>query len=115
MGSSDVCISPQINNTIAIVDKNKIQSFGRTEDIVNLNPLGRKWKSFGWKVYEIDGHNHKKLKETFLKAKKSKTKPVVVICDTIKGKGLKDMEDKLVSHYRPPTDEEVKQVMEEVR
>ena len=105
----------RLNNTIAIVDKNKIQSFGKTEDIVNLNPLGRKWKSFGWKVYEIDGHNHKKLKETFLKAKKSKTKPVVVICDTIKGKGLKDMEDKLISHYRSPTDEEVKQVMEEVR
>jgi len=105
----------KLNNTIAIVDKNKIQSFGRTEDIIDLDPLGRKWKSFGWKVYEVDGHNHKQLKETFLKAKKSKTRPVVIICDTIKGKGLNDMEDKLISHYRPPTDEEVKQVMEEAR
>ena len=50
-----------------------------------------------------------------MKAKKSKTRPVVIICDTIKGKGLKDMENKLISHYRSPTDEEVKQVMEEAR
>ena len=102
-----------LNNTIAIVDKNKIQSFGRTKDIINLDPLGEKWASFGWKVYEIDGHNHKKLKETFLKARKSKTKPVVVICNTIKGKGLKGRENKLISHYRPPTDEQTKRAMEE--
>ena len=102
-----------LNNTIAILDKNKIQSFGRTKDVINLDPLGEKWASFGWKVYEIDGHNHKKLKETFLKARKSKTKPVVVICNTIKGKGLKGRENKLISHYRPPTDEQTKRVMEE--
>ena len=105
----------KLNNLIAIVDKNKLQSFGRTEDIVNLDPLSRKWKSFGWKVYEVDGHNHKQLNEVFLKAKKSKTRPVIVICNTIKGKGLKNMEDKLISHYRPPTDEEVKQIVGEVR
>ena len=105
----------KLNNIIAIIDKNKIQSFGRTENILNLDPLDQKWKSFGWKVYKIDGHNHKKLKETLLKAKKSKTKPVVVICDTIKGKGLEKMENKLISHYRPPTDEEVRQIMEKVK
>ena len=53
--------------------------------------------------------------DTLLKAKKSKTKPVVVICDTIKGKGLEKMENKLISHYRPPTDEEVRQIMEKVK
>ena len=105
----------KLNNIISVVDKNKIQSFGRTKEIIDLDPLGRKWKSFGWKVYEVDGHNHKKLKETFLRAKKSRTKPVVIICDTVKGKGIKDMEDKLISHYRPPTDEETKTIMEEIK
>ena len=103
----------KLNNIIAIVDKNKIQSFGRTKDVIDLDPLGEKWKSFGWKVYEIDGHNHKKLRETFLKAKKSRTKPVVIICNTIKGKGLEGREDQLISHYGPPTDEDIKKVMEE--
>ena len=104
-----------INNLICIVDKNQYQALGRTEDVINLDPLSKKWESFGWDVYDIDGHNRKEIKQAFVSAKKSSIKPSVLICNTIKGKGMKDFEGKLMSHYRPPNDDQLREFLENLK
>ena len=95
--------SNKLNNIIAFVDYNKLQGTGRTEDILKLEPLSNKWKSFGWNVFEIDGHSLSQIIKTIKKIKKSnKKKPNIVIAHTIKGKGVKFMENDNNWHYRSP-------------
>ena len=97
----------KVDNLIAIVDKNKIQSFGETKDIINLDPLHEKWESYGWNTYDIDGHNHLEIKKAFIKAKKFIGKPSVIICNTIKGKGIKSFENDPVWHARQLKGDEI--------
>ena len=78
---------------------------------INLDPLHEKWESYGWNTYDIDGHNHLEIKKAFIKAKKFIGKPSVIICNTIKGKGIKDFEGKLISHYRPPSKEQLNDIL----
>ena len=89
----------KLNNIIAIVDYNKIQALGKNKDILNLEPFKDKFKAFGWSVKLINGHNINDLKKSFLINKKLK-KPTVIIANTIKGKGVKSLENKLSSHYQ---------------
>ena len=93
----------KLTNFTAIIDYNKIQSFGRTNDVINQEPLSERWKSFGWDVVEVDGHDFKQLLDAFLL---QHNKPKVIIAHTIKGKGVSFMEDKLEWHYKSPNDEE---------
>ena len=88
----------QCNFFPIVFDKNKIQSFGETKDIINLDPLHEKWESYGWNTYDIDGHNHLEIKKAFIKAKKFIGKPSVIICNTIKGKGIKDFEGNEITY-----------------
>ena len=76
-----------------------------TKDITKLNPFKKKWESFGWKVIEIDGHNHKMIEKSF-KMKKI-NKPILIIARTVKGKGVSFMEDDNNWHYRVPTKKEL--------
>ena len=89
--------SKKLNNLIAIVDFNGWQGIGRTKSILNLNPFSEKWKSFGWNVKKINGHNHRQLYNCL---KKRYSKPTVIIAKTIKGKGVSFMEDDNNWHYR---------------
>ena len=98
--------SKKLNNLYAIVDFNNWQGIGRTKDILQLHPFKKKWESFGWKVIEINGHDHKKIEKVF-KNKKT-NKPILIIAKTIKGRGVSFMEDDNNWHYRIPTIEEVK-------
>jgi transketolase len=102
----------KVSNLICIVDKNKIQSFGKTKDIINLDPLHKKWEAYGWNTYDIDGHNHSEIEKAFINSKKNSKKPSVIICNTIKGKGIKDFEGRLISHYRPPNEDQLKDILE---
>ena len=102
----------KVSNLICIVDKNKIQSFGKTKDIINLDPLHKKWEAYGWNTYNIDGHNHSEIEKAFINSKKNSKKPSVIICNTIKGKGIKDFEGRLISHYRPPSEEQLNNILE---
>ena len=101
----------KLNNITAIVDYNKIQSFGRTNEVINQEPIGDRWRSFGWEVHEIDGHNYEKLLQAFTFEQK---KPKVIIAHTVKGKGISFMEDLLEWHYKSPNDEEYKQALKEL-
>lgn len=92
-----------LNNLTVIIDHNKIQSLDRCENTIKLLSLADKWKAFGWKVIEVDGHNHDELRSSL--AYKSPERPTCVIAHTIKGKGISFMEDTVLWHYRAPQDE----------
>ena len=87
----------KLDNLIVIVDYNKHQACGRTNEVLNLEPLDKKWSSFGWVVQEIDGHNLEKLKKLDFPIMNSV--PTCIIAHTIKGKGVSFMEDKTEWHY----------------
>ena len=98
----------EIGNLIVLIDRNRHQSFGDTETTISLEPFADKWKSFNWNVYEVDGHDHEDIFSSLKQIKESKSKtPSVVICNSTKGKGVSFMEDDVIWHYRPPTDEQL--------
>lgn len=94
-----------LSNLIAIIDHNKIQGMGFSEDILTLEPVGDKWKSFGWNVIEIDGHDHEMLKKALKEAKDNQNKPTAIVANTVKGKGISFMENDVTWHYQSPQDE----------
>ena len=104
----------KINNILAFVDCNKWQATDRTNKIMKLEPMRMKWKSFGWVTYEINGHDFNSLENVIRKFKKN-PKPTVVICRTIKGKGVSFMEDDILWHYRSPDKTELKKSLIELK
>lgn len=103
-----------LNNVIAIVDFNRWQATGRSEEVLALSPLKDKWQAFGWNSFEIDGHSIEEINKTILEAKKNSNKPTAIIANTVKGKGVSFMEDDNNWHYRIPTEEEVIKAKEEL-
>jgi transketolase len=98
----------EVGNLVAIIDRNRLQSFGDTEKTLSLEPFKSKWESFGWNVSEVDGHDHEAMKEIISNIRKSlSSMPNVIIANTIKGKGISFMENQVVWHYRPPSDEQL--------
>jgi transketolase len=104
----------KVDNLIAIIDRNGIQSDGSTEEIMALEPLGEKWRSFGWNVIEVDGSNFKEVLSAFDKAKRSIGRPTVIISYLIKGSDVSFMEHTRKFHGRPPNKEEFEQAMKEL-
>lgn len=97
----------KLDNLIAIVDFNKWQATGRSEEVMQLSPLKDKWTAFGWQAYEIDGNDFGQILDVFHKIPESPGKPTAIIAHTVKGKGVSFMEDDNNWHYRIPTEEEV--------
>lgn len=89
----------QLDNLAAIIDKNGWQAMGRTEDVIDMSPLREKWKAFGWDTDEVDGHDHDDI-ESAMRFRDDVVKPVVIVANTIKGKGVKMFEDKILFHYK---------------
>ena len=104
----------RLSKLTVIVDFNKWQATGRSEEIMKLQPFAEKWLSFGWNVFEIDGHNFKEIELALKKSKESKDKPNLIIANTIKGKGVSFMEDNNNWHYRTPNKEELKLALSEL-
>ena len=99
----------KLDNLVFIVDRNKQIILGKTEELLKLEPLDKKWKSFGWNVFEIDGHKYSEIIPTFKKVRKLKNgKPSLIIANTIKGKGVSYMEDVTRWHNTMPNSEEIK-------
>ena len=95
----------KLENLVVFIDYNKIQSFGRIEEVINLEPLSSKFTAFNWDVLNVNGHDQIEL----FNALQQKTKrPKVIICNTVKGKGVEFMEDKLEWHYKSPNSEQLK-------
>jgi transketolase len=95
----------ELDALTAVVDRNRLQQGARTEDTKKLEPLADKWTSFGWQVRQVDGHDHGQLLEAF--APSTTGKPVCVIANTVKGKGVSFMEDRVEWHHKVPTSEQV--------
>lgn len=96
----------RLDNLIAIVDYNKIQSLAKVSEILELEPFAEKWSSFGWGVQEVDGHNHRQLRQAFEAIPFTPSHPSVVIAHTVKGKGVPFMENEVLWHYRTAQGEE---------
>lgn len=97
-----------LTNLLTVVDNNHMQSYGNTGDVLPVEPLGRKWKSFGFHVWEVDGHDVSALRSVFRQAIKPAKAPQVVICHTVKGKGILEVEGNVAWHHKTKlTDEEV--------
>lgn len=94
------------DNLCGIVDYNHFQIDGRTDDVMNLEPLLNKWEAFGWHAISCDGHNVKELLEAFRIANSVKLKPTVILAHTVKGKGVSFMEHVVDFHGRAPTEKE---------
>ena len=97
-----------LDNLIGIVDYNKWQATGRSNQILDISPLAKKWESFGWTTLEIDGHDLAEFKEALNSDPAGK--PKMIIANTIKGKGVSFMEDDNNWHYRLPTDAEMQNI-----
>jgi len=96
----------RLDNLIGIVDRNYIQIDGDTENVLPLDSLAAKLKSFNWHVIEINGNNTGEILKAFEKANKNKGKPTVIIANTVPGKGVSFMEGKYEWHGKPPTKEQ---------
>ena len=104
----------QLDDLTIFIDFNKWQATGRSKEVLGLDPLREKWNSFGWDVYEIDGHNFNQIDKSIELAKTNKNKPSAIIAHTIKGKGVSFMEDNNNWHYKTPNEEEFKKAFEEL-
>lgn len=104
----------KLDNLVAIVDYNKLQILGRTAEVLELEPLSDKWRSFGWGVKEIRGHDFKDIIEVFNNIPFLQRKPSVIIAHTIKGKGVSFMEDERRWHDKYPDQEEYQKALTEL-
>lgn len=104
----------KLDNLIAIVDSNGVQLDGTVDEIMPLDSIKNKWEAFGWHVLEVDGHDIKALSDAFDTAKSLKNKPIVLIADTVKGKGVSFMEGKNEWHGKAIGDEEYKMALREL-
>jgi transketolase len=104
----------RLDNLVVVVDYNKIQSFGRVEEVLALEPFADKWRAFGWHVVECDGHDRVALEGALTAVPESAGRPTVLIAHTVKGKGVSFMEDKLEWHYKSPSPQQLLDAIAEV-
>jgi transketolase len=104
-----ILFAPQqrLDNLIAIVDYNKIQSLGSVAEVLELSPLADKFRAFRWCVREVDGHDHGAIRTALADVPWEPGKPSCLIAHTIKGKGVDFMQNELLWHYRNPNDEQL--------
>lgn len=107
----------KLDNIIWMIDRNRLQGFGRTEEVMALDPLDKKLDAFGLFVAKANGHDYGSLlaaKNECLNNDKAKGSPKVIICETIKGHGISFMENKIDWHYLPMTDDQYNQALREL-
>ena len=104
----------QLDNLIAFLDHNHLQIDGNPKDVLSPEPLNEKWRAFGWKVLEIDGHDTEQIKAAIKEAKEVTGRPVMIIAETIKGKGVSFMENQAGWHGAAPNAEQAEQAIAEL-
>jgi transketolase len=104
----------RLDNLVAIVDYNKIQSLAPVKETLDLEPFADKWRSFGWAVREVDGHDHQQLQDVLTDLPAEQGRPTVIIAHTTKGKGVSFMENTVLWHYRCARGEEFEAALKEL-
>jgi transketolase len=105
----------KLSNLTAVIDRNNIQINGMTENVMPLENLAKKYEAFNWHVIEVDGHNIERFCDAVDEAKAIYEKPTVIIAHTIPGKGVKEIEFDYKWHGKPPSKEEAKKFLHELR
>ena len=101
-----------LSQLVVLVDNNSWQAMGRTKDILNVEPIEERVRPFGWEVRRINGHNHEQIEHALQTA--SESSPSLIICDTIKGKGVRRFEDNNMYHYKELSKEEYEEALKEL-
>ena len=101
----------KLDNLCAVVDRNRLQISGSTEDVMHQDSQQERWAAFGWNVITVPGHNYEAIAKAFADARACKGKPTVLIAETIKGYGSAVMEDKAGWHHHVPNQEEYNQII----
>lgn len=102
-----VAPAKKLDNLAVVVDYNKLQATGRSQEITALHPLKEKWEAFGWDAHEVDGHDIAAIAELLSRVPTGSGKPMAIVANTVKGKGVSFMEDDNNWHYRTPNQEEL--------
>ena len=105
----------KVDNLCAIIDRNRLQIDGSTEEVMDIDPLRDKWTVFGWKAIEIDGHDFSQIKMALERAEMTKGQPTVIIANTIMGKGVSSIENNNAWHGKVPSKEQLGGFLEELR
>lgn len=105
----------KLDNLTVIVDRNRLQGCGRDQDILNYGDMAKKFEAFGFRTIDIDGHNYEELDRALAFANQKAECPTAIIANTVKGKGVSFMEDRLEWHYKSTTDEQYEKAMRELR
>ena len=104
----------KLDNLVLIVDRNRIQQGDFTERTINMNPLGEKWRAFGWHVIEVNGHSHRELLDALGTGPAIAGRPTCILANTIKGHGVSFMENDPAWHHGVPTDLQLAQALDEL-
>lgn len=104
----------KLDNLTAFVDNNGLQIDGNIEDVMNPGPIDKKFEAFGWNVLKINGHDYDEIINALDKAKNTKGQPTVIVCDTVKGKGVSFMENNAGWHGNAPNKEQCEQALKEI-
>ncbi len=104
----------RLDNLVAIVDFNKLQATGRSQEVMALDPLADKWRAFGWSTYELDGHDMAALTALLKSLPDGSGRPTAIVAHTVKGKGVSFMEDDNNWHYRTPNESELADALAEL-
>ncbi len=105
----------KLNNLIALVDRNHVQIDGQTNKVMDIEPLAEKWKAFGWNVLNCNGNNIAEIIDTYKIANSEKTKPTVIIAETVMGKGVPEIEGNYLWHGKAPSKEQAKLFINSLR
>ena len=105
----------KLDNLCVIIDNNNLQIDGTIDEVMSSKPIDEKFRSFGFEIINIDGHNLEEIKSAFEVARNIKNKPVCIIANTIKGKGVSYMENKPEWHGKAPNEEEYKKAVEDIK
>ncbi|NBT58649.1 transketolase [bacterium] len=105
----------KLGNLIAILDNNNGQIDGHVTEVMNLEPIADKWRSFNWAVHTIDGHSFPEILSAFEKARSERERPTLILAKTVKGKGVSFMEDQIGWHGVAPNAEQLKKALEELK
>jgi transketolase len=104
----------QLDNLVALLDRNRLQIDGRTREVMSIEPLAQKWEAFGWRTIQVDGHNHREILDALNACDQKSGQPNMIIAHTIKGKGVSIFEDQVKYHGVAPSKEDYEQALKEL-
>ncbi|TDA65841.1 MAG: transketolase [Clostridia bacterium] len=104
----------RLDNLVAMLDHNRLQIDGPVAEVMSPEPLAEKWRAFGWHVLPIDGHDFSQIVAALTRARSLKGRPTMIVCETVKGKGVSFMENQVEWHGTAPKEEELARALEEL-